>query len=59
MEKPVDRIIAEFPLSSFCGVYSVIEILFIAVVPDQSLWKNREKAFVNYALNHMLQLVLF
>ena len=42
MEKTVDRIIAEFPLSSCCGVYSVIEILFIAIVPDGSLRQKKK-----------------
>lgn len=41
MEKTVDRIIAEFPLGICCGVYSMAEILFVAVVLDQSLQKTQ------------------
>lgn len=62
MEKTVYRSIAEFPLSSRSSVYSVIEILFIAIAPNQSLWET-EGMYVfavledmqKYTFNHMLQ----
>lgn len=48
MEKTDDGNIGEFPLSSFCSVYSVIEVLFIAIAPDQRLWNNTEKVLRLY-----------
>lgn len=42
MEKAINGIVDVFPLGSCCSVYSMIEVLFIAIVSDQSLWKNRK-----------------